>query len=284
MGLRGKKKKKAGASATGFFGTDGTHGERRRKEYGAFTSARPWVFADSFVVPKKGAKATLVPLDHWFWWNSVDPSTPAPTPVGVLVDAEAAQARKEEQVYEATRQVHTKKVEEKLLFHQKQNKLAKKHSAMVFGMDFGTAWYRFQRLAVAGWPHGNGSQTVLQVQPTFYGYAGRYNTGFANKGMLSMGFNSSAWGVNKASSNPEIDSEWDAHDMTKFGFRLDAIPPDTPKLFLRVYNTSKAECGSIPATQPAIAVTLSSVDVFDECAEWSPFDCDRVEHKEVTLY
>merc|ERR1711865_346925 len=170
---------------------------------------------------------------------------------------------------------------------------------MQYGLDFGNIWDRYQKVDMP-WPRknnkrssgtGNGvvtlsnTVTVVQVQPTVYGYVGRYNTN-----MTHLHSNMTHYATLG-------ESDWDCHDLLQSAFELDNIPAvwgdgDDPKinqttdnlppsLFVRIYaDTTTAECGG--GNQAEIAIALSATTVFDECDEYSPWACERPNYVNVS--
>lgn len=283
--LRGKKKKKSGATATGFFSADGTHGESRRREFGAFTSAKPHVFRTPYMFdpipaytdpskpePKYSEPQTAMkePLNHWFWWKTVDP-IPA-----TEFTAEELEARKN----------HFKKVEDKIQIHEKKNVQTGKLGSSVYGFDFMAIWARYTKQET-NWPSAqtvaNQNQTVLQVTPTTDGYAGVYDSKRTETGLASASI-----------TDPDPKVAWDCHDLLNISFRIRDIyvynnefsgsqkeGGKQHKLFVRFYNSeSSAACGT---DTHSVAATLTMATVFDECAEYSPWACNRPDHKSITF-
>merc|ERR1712070_381455 len=164
-----------------------------------------------------------------------------------------------------SRENHAIAVEKKL-----KDSAVKPEGRMVYGFDFGKVWKRFTKEYVK-WGTDGGEQKVLQVQQTSYGYVGKYNHNLTADGLSSMGV--------------DYTEEWDCHDVLSLGFQVETV--GRPKYFIRVYNTSTAHCGSYGDTtirrSDAVAVALSSATVFDECAEYAAWACDRPSYKKTTF-
>jgi len=203
-------------------------------------------------------------VEHWFWWNygnlKGDPD-PDLTPEEIQ---QAALDRAEKE----------RMIQAELTTHQKTQ--AERHKVtMVYGLDFGSVWDRYQHVEMP-WTEDRPTAMVLQVQPTGYGYVGKYNSNISILANATGG---------EALPNG-VPDDWDCHDLLSSAFQLNEIPDEystdllTPRLFVRVYNSS-ADCTG--NTEPEIAVMLSATTVFDECGEYSPWSCDRPTYKGATF-
>lgn len=325
--LRGKKKKKGGgaSTATGFYGVVGTNGESRRREFGSFSSNVPHVFTRPYVLHPLGETEgkTLAELDaentgrkaerknllHWFWWDDlhIDIAKFTPSKLGLTAAEQQEKAiQKEIAEVNIARPEHERLVEAKMRIHDTKQVNERKKQVMVYGLDFGSVWERYQKADMmwgdsktsdftpctpdeeAEQPQLSTCVKVLQVQPTDYGYIGEYDSAGARNRAESAGADLT---ISHIATGPE---KWDCHDLLKSAFELDYIPQkyvtkgteeyldgltevgigdkNPPRLFVRIYKGSKATCA---ATKGQIAVALSATTVFDECNEYSPWRCDR---------
>jgi len=190
-------------------------------------------------------------------------------------------------------------VSKQMLRHEKNQKDINKE-VMVYGLDFGSVYERYQKESMA-WANDDSKVSVVQVQPTDYGYFGKYDTAReadADEHILAISNIDKFSVVTKDGKKNKFDAtDWDCHDLLKSAFELKFIAPTKTldddaaavaaltdealpqRLFVRVYSDADADADTAASSSCAgdhkIAVALSATTIFDECKEYSPWKCDR---------